>query len=37
MSDNFNSHIFLMSSVYKISHQLVKYGHQRNNISYYKI
>jgi len=32
MSDKINLHISLLLSVYKSSHQTVKYGHQRNNI-----
>jgi len=32
MSGKVNSHICLMLSVYKAFHQMVKYGHQRNQI-----
>ena len=32
MSDKINSHISLMLSVYKSTHQMVKYGWQRNHI-----
>jgi len=32
MSDKINSHICLMLSVYNSFRQMVKYGHQRNNI-----
>jgi len=32
MSDKIYSHINLMLSVYKIFHQMVKYGKQRNHI-----
>jgi len=32
MSSKINSHIWLMLSVYKSSHQAVKHGQQRNHI-----
>jgi len=32
MSDEINSHICLTLSIYKIFHQTVKYGKQRNHI-----